>query len=263
MSSAQPSVGSKPAPSVRADAGEVGPPTRVPVSSTPLLTNTPQNSNGQQQEQQQEQQQYRPRFQPPESAPHHPTSTVTLEELRMKEKTSSSSGDDAASDPSLATSSRSKYRTYILSNGVFEVEQRYEIREVIGQGAYGVVCSALDHKTNSFVAVKKIENILDHRSLAKRTLRELKLVRAFQHENILGLERVMRPHSSTFNNIYLVSELMETDLACVIRSPQELTDEHCQFFIYQCLRGLKYIHSAKVIHRDLKPRNLLVNSNCE
>ena len=38
----------------------------------------------------------------------------------------------------------------------------------------------------------------------------------------------MRPHSSVFSNIYLVSELMETDLACVIRSPQELTDEHCQ-----------------------------------
>lgn len=163
----------------------------------------------------------------------------------------------------LATSSRSKYKTYILTNGVFEVERRYEIREIIGQGAYGVVCSALDRKRNCFMAVKKIENVFDHRSLAKRTLRELKLVRTFNHENILGLDRVMRPHSSTFNNVYLVSELMETDLACVIRSPQELTDEHVQFFIYQVLRGLKYIHSANVIHRDLKPRNLLVNSNCD
>jgi hypothetical protein len=106
---------------------------------------------------------------------------------------------------------------------------------VIGQGAYGVVCSALDKKNGTFAAVKQIQNVFDHRSLAKRTLRELKLVRIFQHENILGIERVMRPHTAAFNNIYLVSELMETDLACVIRSPQELTDEHVQFFIYQCL----------------------------
>jgi len=156
-----------------------------------------------------------------------------------------------------------KYKTYILSDAVFEVECRYDIKEIVGHGAYGVVCSARDLKTGALVAAKKIENIFEHRSLAKRTLRELKLLRFFKHENIMNLERVMRPRSRNFNNVYLVSELLETDLACVIRSPQELTDEHCQFFIYQVLRGLKFIHSANVIHRDLKPRNLLVNSNCD
>ena len=56
---------------------------------------------------------------------------------------------------------------------------------------------------------------------------------------------------------------MECDLAAIIRSGQPLTDAHFQSFVYQILCGLKYIHSANVLHRDLKPGNLLVNADCE
>ena len=56
---------------------------------------------------------------------------------------------------------------------------------------------------------------------------------------------------------------MEADLHQIIKSGQALTDSHFQYFIYQILRGLKFIHSANVLHRDLKPGNLLVNSDCE
>lgn len=56
---------------------------------------------------------------------------------------------------------------------------------------------------------------------------------------------------------------MDTDLYQVVRSKQQLTSDHVQYFIYQLLRGLKYIHSANVLHRDLKPSNILVNGNCD
>jgi hypothetical protein len=183
---------------------------------------------------------------PPSNAvkPSPSNSTHPSKSSQQSSSSSSSSFTSAlaatlANKPLLPVSDRSLYKTFILSHGVFEVENKYIMKEMIGQGAYGVVCSAFDLKKQSLVAVKKIENVFDHRSLAKRTLRELMIVRALQHENILGIDRVIRPHNQQFNNIYMVSELMETDLACVIRSPQELTEEHVQFFIYQVLRGLK------------------------
>jgi len=114
------------------------------------------------------------------------------------------------------------------------------------------------------IAIKKIEKAFEHSTFTKRTLRELKILRLIQHENVIGIKTIQLPRSrDDLDEIYVVSELMETDLSSIIRSPQPLSDEHCQFFVYQLLRGLKFLHSASILHRDLKPRNLLVNSNCD
>ena len=55
---------------------------------------------------------------------------------------------------------------------------------------------------------------------------------------------------------------MECDLYKLLKS-QKLSDDHICYFTYQILRGVKYIHSSNVLHRDLKPPNLLLNSNCD
>jgi serine/threonine protein kinase len=65
------------------------------------------------------------------------------------------------------------------------------------------------------------------------------------------------------NDVYIVTDLMETDLRQIVKSDQPLSDQHMQYFLYQILRALKYIHSANVLHRDLKPSNILLNSDCE
>ena len=160
-------------------------------------------------------------------------------------------------------------RTYKIKDKNFEVkfelDARYKLIENIGNGAYGVVCSAIDTKNGSKVAIKKIPRAFDVVTTAKRTYRELKILTHFKHDNIISIKNILKPPADLeqFNDVYVVLDLMETDLHRIIHSQQELTDEHVRYFLYQLLRGLKYIHSANVLHRDLKPSNLLVNQDCE
>ncbi|KAI5071199.1 hypothetical protein GOP47_0013450 [Adiantum capillus-veneris] len=141
---------------------------------------------------------------------------------------------------------------------------RYKIQEIIGKGSYGVVCSAMDTHTGERVAIKKINDIFEHVSDATRILREIKLLRILRHPDIVEIKHIMLPPSGRdFKDIYVVFELMESDLHQVIKANDDLTPEHYQFFLYQLLRALKYIHTANVFHRDLKPKNVLANADCK
>ncbi|CAA7024968.1 unnamed protein product [Microthlaspi erraticum] len=141
---------------------------------------------------------------------------------------------------------------------------RYRILEVIGKGSYGVVCAAIDTHTGEKVAIKKINDVFEHISDALRILREVKLLRLLRHPDIVEIKSIMLPPSKReFKDIYVVFELMESDLHQVIKANDDLTKEHHQFFLYQMLRALKYMHTANVYHRDLKPKNILANANCK
>ena len=160
------------------------------------------------------------------------------------------------------------YASHAFAAGkhTFVVDKRYTMIRTIGSGAYGVVISASDVHSQDNVAIKMVPKAFSDEIDAKRILREIKLLKHFQHENIVSLLDMMPPNvkaAEDFKDVYLVTNLMETDLHRIIYSKQKLSVDHAQYFIYQVLRGLKYIHSCRVLHRDLKPSNLLVNSNCD
>ncbi|KAI6072829.1 Mitogen-activated protein kinase [Aix galericulata] len=149
---------------------------------------------------------------------------------------------------------RPKFYRQELNKTVWEVPERYQNLSPVGSGAYGSVCSAFDTKTGLRVAVKKLSRPFQSIIHAKRTYRELRLLKHMKHENVIGLLDVFTPAKSLeeFNDVYLVTHLMGADLNNIVKC-QKLTDDHVQFLIYQILRGLK----------DLKPSNLAVNEDCE
>ncbi|MCP9263645.1 Mitogen-activated protein kinase [Dirofilaria immitis] len=117
----------------------------------------------------------------------------------------------------------------------------YKSIENIGTGAYGVVCKACNQQNGQKVAIKKITRAFSVVTLLKRSLREIRILRCLRHENIISIYDVFAATGSHST-----------------RSHQSTLS----VFLYQILRGLKYLHSVGIVHRDLKPSNLLVNSDC-
>ncbi|KAL4808758.1 kinase-like domain-containing protein [Aspergillus unguis] len=149
-------------------------------------------------------------------------------------------------------------RSEILGT-TFETTSRYANLQPVGLGTAGIVCSAYDLISESAVAIKKMMKPFDSSAVAKRTYREVKLLKQLRHDNLINMSDIF---ISPLEDVYLVTELLGTDLHRLLNG-KPLEGKFVQYFTYQILRGLKYIHSAGVIHRDLKPGNLLINENCD
>uniref|UniRef100_A0A8C7CYA3 Mitogen-activated protein kinase n=1 Tax=Oncorhynchus kisutch TaxID=8019 RepID=A0A8C7CYA3_ONCKI len=150
----------------------------------------------------------------------------------------------------------------LVRGQAFDVGPRYHNLSYIGEGAYGMVCSAYCRDNKVRVAIKKISPF-EHQTYCQRTLREIKILLRFKHENIISINDIIRmPSIHQMKDVYIVQDLMETDLYKLLKT-QHLSNDHICYFLYQILRGLKYIHSANVLHRDLKPSNLLLNTTCD
>uniref|UniRef100_A0A3B3DH02 Mitogen-activated protein kinase 15 n=1 Tax=Oryzias melastigma TaxID=30732 RepID=A0A3B3DH02_ORYME len=148
---------------------------------------------------------------------------------------------------------------------VSEVEEhiflRYEIKKRLGKGAYGIVWKGVDRKTGETVAVKKIFDAFRNSTDAQRTFREIMFLQEFgDHPNIVKLINVIRAEND--KDIYLIFEYMDTDLHAVIKKGSLLKDIHKRYVMYQLFKAIKYLHSGNVIHRDQKPSNVLLDTDC-
>ena len=159
------------------------------------------------------------------------------------------------------------------------LSSKFSDLKVIAGGGGGVVLSGVDKslsegqlvdKENTAVALKRLS--LVGKGHCRVALRELRLLKRFKHENVVKTIKITDSSGSTIEDpsmenfkdldaVYVVEELLDSDLHKIIESNGRLPLETTKLFLYQLLRGLKYIHSANVIHRDIKPGNLFVNVN--
>ena len=132
---------------------------------------------------------------------------------------------------------------------------RYEPVEMLGHGSYGKVYKARDIEDDSFIAMKKMNIDLEIEGVPTTTLREVALLKELSHNYIVKLKDVV----VTDRKLYLIFEYLERDLRKVLNE-SVLNAEQIRKIISQLLEAVSFCHSRRFMHRDLKPDNILVDS---
>ncbi|CAI4225530.1 unnamed protein product [Auanema sp. JU1783] len=152
-------------------------------------------------------------------------------------------------------------RQLLLDFQFGSASKKYEAQKNIGAGAFGIVCEAVESTSKQKFAIKKIGHASATPTLARRTLREIRVLRYINHDNIIRLDEIFRTPGPLGTDVFMVMELMDGSLHQVIYG-EPIEDTLVAHFLLQILLGLRYLHSAGIAHRDLKPSNLLVNKDC-
>ncbi|XP_060624926.1 cyclin-dependent kinase 1 [Anolis sagrei] len=132
--------------------------------------------------------------------------------------------------------------------------------EKIGEGTYGVVYKGKHKATGKVVAMKKIRLESDEEGVPSTAIREVSLLKELHHPNIVCLQDVLMQDS----RLYLIFEFLSMDLKKYldsIPSGQFLDRMLVKSYLHQILQGIEFCHSRRVLHRDLKPQNLLIDDN--
>lgn len=133
--------------------------------------------------------------------------------------------------------------------------ERYQKLEKIGEGTYGVVYKAQDQSGELF-ALKKIRLETEDGGIPSTAIREIALLKELQHPNIVKLYDVLH----TERRLTLVFEFLDQDLKKLLDvCDGGLDPPTTRSFLYQLLRGIAHCHERRILHRDLKPQNLLIN----
>lgn len=150
---------------------------------------------------------------------------------------------------------------YKVCGKLWTVGHKYILHELVGAGSYGDVCRTTDVETNQLVALKRIPDVLSCPLLAKRVLREVCIMRRLSHPFIISLTDVFtKPSSETRGglDLYIATEFADWGDMYHLREP--ITSNHVKILVWQLLVGLKYMHSCRVWHRDIKSENVLLTS---
>jgi len=133
--------------------------------------------------------------------------------------------------------------------------EQYEKLEKVGEGTYGIVYRAQDNAGNIF-ALKTIRLEAEDEGIPSTAIREISLLKELQHPNIVRLCDVIH----TERKLTLVFEFLDQDLKKLLdMCDGGLDAATTKSFLYQLMRGIAYCHQHRVLHRDLKPQNLLIN----
>lgn len=138
-----------------------------------------------------------------------------------------------------------------------EAANDYTFLEKIGEGTYGMVYKAFSHETGERVAIKKIKILPEHDGVPSTALREISLLKTLSHVNVIQLHDVY----SNSKNLYLVFECLDMDLRIFLKRNGAIRDASLKSAVCQCFQGIEFCHSRRVLHRDLKPQNVLINVN--